>query len=115
VTDAAGAPLTPYNYRVNGPLAGLFVGGNYQLNKIVLGVEGDWQWSNLIGNSQMGTGRQRARKPTAPAWKIRPAGGWGKRARMKSSGEAMKNNTMQNGNIGQQNTERWRRQIVQAF
>ena len=48
-----GAPLTPYSYRVNGPVAGLFVGGNYQLNKIVLGVEGDWQWSNLIGNNQI--------------------------------------------------------------
>ena len=45
--DAMGTPLTPYSYRVNGPVAGLFVGGNYQINKIVLGVEGDWQWSNL--------------------------------------------------------------------
>ena len=42
----------PMSYRVNGPVAGLFAGGNYQFNKIVLGVEGDWQWSNLIGNSQ---------------------------------------------------------------
>ena len=53
LTDATGAPLTRYNYRVNGPVAGLFVGGNYQLNKVVLGVEGDWQWSNLIGNNQI--------------------------------------------------------------
>ena len=52
LTDATGVPLTPYSYGVNGPLAGLFVGGNYQFNKFVLGVEGDWQWSNLIGNSQ---------------------------------------------------------------
>ena len=51
--DAMGAPLTPYSYRVNGPVAGLFVGGNYQMNKIVLGVEGDWQWSNLTGNNQI--------------------------------------------------------------
>ena len=36
LTDAAGAPLTTYNYRVNGPVAGLFAGGNYQFNKIVL-------------------------------------------------------------------------------
>ena len=45
--------MTPYSYRVNGPVAGLFVGGNYQINKIVLGVEGDWQWSNLTGNNQI--------------------------------------------------------------
>ena len=50
--DATGNPLAPYNYRVQGPVAGLFTGGNYQINKLVLGVEGDWQWSNLIGNSQ---------------------------------------------------------------
>jgi outer membrane immunogenic protein len=52
LTDVAGVPLTPYNYRANGPLAGLFIGGNYQFNKFVVGVEGDWQWSNLIGNNQ---------------------------------------------------------------
>ena len=52
LTSATGFALTPYRYGVNGPLAGLFVGGNYQFNKFVVGVEGDWQWSNLIGNSQ---------------------------------------------------------------
>ena len=52
LTDAASNPLTAYDYRVNGPMAGLFAGGNYQFNKIVLGLEGDWQWSNLMGNSQ---------------------------------------------------------------
>jgi opacity protein-like surface antigen/outer membrane receptor protein involved in Fe transport len=51
--DAGGAPLAPYGYDVNGPLAGLLVGGNYQLDKIVFGVEGDWQWSNLTGNNQV--------------------------------------------------------------
>jgi outer membrane immunogenic protein len=52
LTDAASNPLTAYDYQVNGPVAGLFAGGNYQFNKIVLGLEGDWQWSNLMGNSQ---------------------------------------------------------------
>ena len=52
LTDATGAPLASYNHRVSGPLAGLFVGGNYQLNRVVLGAEGDWQWSNLTGNNQ---------------------------------------------------------------
>ncbi len=51
--DAMGAPLTPYSYRVDGPVAGLFVGGTYQVSKIVLGVEGDWQWSNLTGHNQI--------------------------------------------------------------
>ncbi len=35
LTDAAGIPLTPYSYDVNGPVAGLFIGGNYQFNKFV--------------------------------------------------------------------------------
>ena len=52
LTTAAGAVLTPYDYSVTGPFAGSFVGGNYQFNRFVLGVEGDWQWSNLTGNSQ---------------------------------------------------------------
>jgi len=52
LTNAAGVPLTPYSYGVNGPLAGAFIGGNYQFNQFVVGVEGDCQWSNLIGNSQ---------------------------------------------------------------
>ena len=53
LTNVTGAPLTSYNYRVSGPLAGPFVGGNYQLNRLVLGAEGDWQWSNLTGNNQI--------------------------------------------------------------
>jgi outer membrane immunogenic protein len=52
LTSAAAIPLTPYSYGVNGPLAGLFIGGNYQFHKFVVGVEGDGPWSNLIGNSQ---------------------------------------------------------------
>ena len=36
---------------MSGPLAGLFVGGNYQLNRIVLGAEGEWQWSNPLRRS----------------------------------------------------------------
>ena len=52
LSDAVGTPLAPYSYKVQGPVAGLFTGGNYQINNIVLGVEGDWQWSNLIGNNQ---------------------------------------------------------------
>jgi len=52
LATASGAVLTPYDYSVTGPFAGCFVGWNYQFNRFVLGVEGDWQWSNLTGNSQ---------------------------------------------------------------
>ena len=40
------------DYGVNGPFAGLFVGRNFQFNNFVAGLEADWQWSNLIGDSQ---------------------------------------------------------------
>ena len=33
----AGAPLVPYSYSVTGPLAGGFVGGNYQIDRFVAG------------------------------------------------------------------------------
>ncbi len=52
LTMASGAVLMPYDYSGTGPFAGSFVGGNYQFNRFVLGVEGDWQWSNLTGNNQ---------------------------------------------------------------
>jgi opacity protein-like surface antigen/outer membrane receptor protein involved in Fe transport len=52
LTSAAGVPSAPYNYSVTGPFAGAFIGGDYQINRFVVGVEGDWQSSNLIGNSQ---------------------------------------------------------------
>jgi opacity protein-like surface antigen len=52
LATAAGVPLTPYGYGFEGPTSGGFVGGNYQFNRIVVGAEGDWQWSNLTGNSQ---------------------------------------------------------------
>jgi outer membrane immunogenic protein len=52
LTTASGAVLTPYGYSGSGPFAGSFVGGNYQFNRFVLGVEGDWQWSNLTGSNQ---------------------------------------------------------------
>jgi len=52
LTTATGASPAPYSYSVTGPFAGAFVGGNYQFNRFVAGVEGDWQWSNLTGNSQ---------------------------------------------------------------
>jgi opacity protein-like surface antigen len=50
---AAGIPLAPYSYNVAGPFAGAFIGGNYQLDRFVVGVEGDWQAGNLMGNNQV--------------------------------------------------------------
>ena len=52
LTTAGGVPLAPYSPGVNGPFAGGFVGGNYQFDHVVAGVEGDWQWGNLTGNNQ---------------------------------------------------------------
>jgi opacity protein-like surface antigen len=52
LSTAAGAVSTPYDYSAAGPYAGILVGWNYQFNRLVLGVEADWQWSNLTGNSQ---------------------------------------------------------------
>jgi opacity protein-like surface antigen len=49
---AAGLPLGPYGYSMNGPFAGASIAADYQFNWFVVGVEGDWRWSNLTGNSQ---------------------------------------------------------------
>src|SRR5579862_8809417 len=49
--NSVGTFPVPYSYNVEGPLAGGFVGGNYQINQIVIGAEADWQWANLTGNS----------------------------------------------------------------
>ena len=52
LTAAAGGSLAPYGYNATGPFAGSFIGGNYQFNRFVVGIEGDWQWSNLTGSNQ---------------------------------------------------------------
>ena len=52
LTDASSDPLTSYHFGANGPFAGGFVGTNYQFNRFVVGLEGDAQRANLIGNSQ---------------------------------------------------------------
>ena len=52
LTRTGGVPLAPYSTSVTGPFAGGFVGGNYQFDHLVAGVEGDWQWGNLTGNNQ---------------------------------------------------------------
>jgi len=52
LTTAERAPLAPYSYSINGPFAGIFVGANYQFRRWVVGIEGDWQRSNLTGNNQ---------------------------------------------------------------
>ena len=41
----------PYSFNAHGPIAGGFVGGNYQMGQFVFGGEADWQWANLTGNS----------------------------------------------------------------
>jgi outer membrane immunogenic protein len=55
-TKASGTNQVGYAYSVTGPLAGGFVGGNYQWGMVVFGAEADWQWSDLTGNSGTITG-----------------------------------------------------------
>src|ERR1700683_812585 len=50
----AAAGLTTGNFNTNGGLAGGTVGGNVQWGAAVLGIEGDWDWSNLNGTSNIG-------------------------------------------------------------
>jgi len=40
----------PGNFNVSGGLAGGQIGGNYQFNNIVLGVEADYQWADIDGS-----------------------------------------------------------------
>ncbi len=42
------------NFDTSGFLAGGTIGGNYQWGQFVLGVEGDWDWSNLNGTTYSG-------------------------------------------------------------
>jgi outer membrane immunogenic protein len=42
------------NFNTNGGLAGGTIGGNVQWGAAVLGIEGDWDWSNLNGTSNIG-------------------------------------------------------------
>jgi outer membrane immunogenic protein len=46
----------PYNFDVQGGIAGGFIGGNYQFNMVVVGLEGDWQWADVTGSQVAVTG-----------------------------------------------------------
>jgi outer membrane immunogenic protein len=50
-TSVSGLGTIPYSFNVNGPIAGGFIGGNYQMGQFVFGAEADWQWADLTGNS----------------------------------------------------------------
>jgi outer membrane immunogenic protein len=56
LTDASDNPLAPYAIGPRGPFAGVFVGGNYQLNHLVIGAEADWQYGNIFSNNQASSG-----------------------------------------------------------
>jgi outer membrane immunogenic protein len=43
----------PYSFNVTGPIAGGFVGGNYQFGQVVVGAEADWQWADLTGSGSL--------------------------------------------------------------
>jgi outer membrane immunogenic protein len=50
-TDPSPAFPPTGNFTVNGFLIGGTIGGNYQIGSFVLGVEGDGDWSNIIGTT----------------------------------------------------------------
>ena len=54
--NAAGNNVFGYDFNVTGPLAGGFVGAQYQWSWVVVGLEADWQWADLTGNSGTLTG-----------------------------------------------------------
>ncbi len=57
VTGGVPAGTAAYSFNPTGPIAGGFIGGNYQIGQLVLGAEADWQWANLTGSgSAAGTG-----------------------------------------------------------
>jgi hypothetical protein len=48
LTDATGAPLTSYNYRASGPLAGLFAGGKLRSCLVLKAIGNGPIWSATI-------------------------------------------------------------------
>lgn len=53
IEDATGATPGAVDaaYTIPGPLAGGQIGFNYQIQNVVVGVEGEWDWSNLRGST----------------------------------------------------------------
>jgi outer membrane immunogenic protein len=54
-TDAGGAPYIPLGFVLNtlhasGLLGGGYAGFNYQINRFVIGIDGDYSWANLGGS-----------------------------------------------------------------
>ena len=45
--------LFDISHQANGFLGGAQAGFNYQIGMFVLGIEGDWSWSNMSGNSNV--------------------------------------------------------------
>src|ERR1700722_12732699 len=54
-TGPAGFANFTENYSSEGGLGGIEAGYNYQTGNIVLGVEGDYSWSDIKGNNNFGS------------------------------------------------------------
>ena len=50
------APFASGDFNVSGGLIGGTIGYNWQMNQVVLGLEGDIDWSNIRGSSGCGAG-----------------------------------------------------------
>jgi outer membrane immunogenic protein len=66
------------NFNTNGWLAGGTVGGNIQWGAAVLGIEGDWDWSNINGTSGVPFGCVPGGCETKADWlaTVRGRAGW---------------------------------------
>jgi len=53
--EDGGATTSP-EFDIKGPTAGVTVGVNYQINRIVIGFEGDWSWADIDGSTPTGGG-----------------------------------------------------------
>lgn len=56
VTDITGGTAFPAGTvenrtYLNGPIGGFYGGANYQINQFVIGIDGDYTWADLLGNS----------------------------------------------------------------
>jgi len=80
-SSGSGVPAGASNPKVNGPFAGVQAGYNWQFEKLVLGVEGDWQYSWQKGTASSaapagtaGSGSNEGKTPFVGTARVRA--GW---------------------------------------
>lgn len=95
-THGTAANPLPGNFDIDGGLAGLQIGANYQMQNWVLGIEADYQWADIDGSNTVGAfadsakvsrfGTVRGRLGYAwDRWMVYGTGGWAFNARTRYS------------------------------